>query len=314
MNEYPGLAYVPFARTRAVIINCGTKWVSSLALASTLAHVDCPVLVIDCESEDGSRAHFRKLAQDHGLRFDWLSWPLRPHPDALQKLFAHIRAEHVLLVDSDVELKSSSIFPAMQDALAHDPSAYGAGFIHESRWLDRAQGLPPNVGYYAERMWIPFVMLRAAMIRRALQDGASFANRRRFLNSSIGPSMARVLAIRYRVLGFSRLPLSNQGTRGEGRSINGQRPKFIEYDTGADLHAALENSGHKLARLPVAMWGDIHHYHGVTRARLVGPLRRLIKAAGFASRDTETEQATILSHVRERLGGQYGIQVDDLSA
>ena len=98
------LSALPVADEYAVIINCGTKWVTTLALLSALRHAAMPVLLIDCESCDGSRAHFETLAQQNELSFHFLAWPLRPHPQALDELFANIPATKVLLVDSDVEI------------------------------------------------------------------------------------------------------------------------------------------------------------------------------------------------------------------
>ena len=70
---------------QAVIINVGTKLVSTLALASALRFAGMPVLVIDCESDDGSFAHFSALQSR--LNFDLLAAPLRRHSAALDWLF-----------------------------------------------------------------------------------------------------------------------------------------------------------------------------------------------------------------------------------
>lgn len=43
---------------RAIIINVNTKLVTTLALLSTIRHAGMPVLLIDCESTDGSLRHF----------------------------------------------------------------------------------------------------------------------------------------------------------------------------------------------------------------------------------------------------------------
>src|SRR5690348_6414776 len=136
------LTDVPFTPMRAFIINCGTIWVTSLALASVLAHTDCPVLVIDCESKDASAAHFERLARACGLDFHWLSWPLRPHPAALDALFRSVPSDLVLLVDSDVELLSRRVFAGMTSQIAADTSAYGAGFLHGPAWMGQEHGLP----------------------------------------------------------------------------------------------------------------------------------------------------------------------------
>ncbi len=49
---------VPHTEKRAVIINCGTKEVTTLALLSTLRHTEMPVILIDCDSKDGSLEFF----------------------------------------------------------------------------------------------------------------------------------------------------------------------------------------------------------------------------------------------------------------
>jgi hypothetical protein len=311
MQMVAQLTDVPFTPTRAVIINCGTKWVTSLALASVVANTDCPVLVIDCESKDGSRLHFERLAQASGLRFDWLRWPLRRHPDALDALFASIPSDLVLLVDSDVEVSSRRVFAAMTSQMAADANAYGAGFVHGPAWMGPEHGLPPGTGYYAERMWIPLVLLRTAPIVRALQAGFSFANRRRFLEIPQWPRLSRLIAYRYRIRGIRHVPIPGRWRRQHVRAgeIDGQYPAFIEYDTGADLHRQLREAGHSFAGLPNDLWGDVRHYHGVTRASLGGRARRAAEKLRLAAVDAATEQASIATAVRSRLSDVYGIRV-----
>lgn len=303
------LTDLPFVPQRAVIINCGTKWVTSLALASVLSHTDSPVLVVDCESRDGSANHFEWLSRMYGLKFDWLAWPLRPHPAALDALFSAIPSDVVLLVDSDIEVRSRRIFEAMTSALAVGKDAYGAGFLHGPAWMGSDHGLPRWTGYYAERMWIPFVLLRTAPVRRALDAGSSFANRRPFLEIPNRPNLSRWLGYRYRIRGLRHLaiPGSRKRRRADRLQIGGRYPAFIEYDTGADLHRELQNNGHCFVRLPEDLWGDVRHYHGMTRAGLTGRLRRAVKMFGLASTDTEMEQASVLTEIKARLSEVYGI-------
>jgi hypothetical protein len=307
------LTDLPFTPTRAVIINCGTKWVTSLALASVVAHTDCPVLVIDCESKDGSAFHFERLARRCGLDFHWLRWPLRSHPDALDALFRSVPSDFVLLVDSDVELLSRRIFAGMTSEIAADPGAYGAGFVHGPAWMGPEHGLPSCTGYYAERMWIPLVLLRTAFIGRALEAGTSFANRRPFLEIPDWPHLSRWIGYRYRIRGMHhlRIPGRWRRHRSETVEIDGHHPAFIEYDTGADLHRELRNAGYSFARLPEALWGDVRHYHGVTRAGLAGRVRRAAKSLRLASIDTETEERFVVADIRSRLSDGYGIRLPD---
>jgi hypothetical protein len=305
------LTDLPFTPARAVIINCGTKWVTSLALASVLANTDCPVLVIDCESKDGSAFHFERLARSCGLDFHWLRWPLRTHPDALDALFRSVPSDFVLLVDSDVELLSRRVFAGMTSEIAADASAYGAGFLHGPAWMGPEHGLPSCTGYYAERMWIPLVLLRTASIRRVLRAGCSFANRRPFLEIPGWPRLSHWVGYRYRIRGMRHLRVPGRRARhGTQRvEINGQYPAFVEYDTGADLHRRLQQEGHSFARLPEALWGDVRHCHGVTRAGLAGRVRRAAISLRLASMETETEEGSIVADIRLRLSDLYGVRL-----
>src|SRR5437763_625603 len=104
----------------AVIINCSTKWFTTLALASTLKNTGLPVLVIDCESQDQSENHFAALSHERKWPITWLRWPFRPHWQALDQILAETTADRVLLVDSDVELTDPHLFTTMQRALDDD--------------------------------------------------------------------------------------------------------------------------------------------------------------------------------------------------
>jgi hypothetical protein len=107
------LRELPPVPVQAVIINCGTRWVSTLELLSTLRHAGLPVLVIDCESADGSERHFQLLSRQAGIKFHWLAWPLRPHGMTLDRLFSEIAADTVLLVDSDVDIRDAGLVDDM---------------------------------------------------------------------------------------------------------------------------------------------------------------------------------------------------------
>ncbi len=313
MQVVAKLGDVPFTERRAVIINCGTKWVTSLALVSALANTDCPVLVIDCESRDGSRAHFEWLAHNYALHFHWLTWPVRSHPAALNALFCEIRSNIVLLVDSDLEIRNDRVFRAMKTALAENEDAYGAGFVHGPEWMGPEHGLPPYCGYYAERMWIPFVLLRTELVRNALQTGFSFEARRPFLEIPNMPKLSRLIGYRYRVRGLCRLRLPTSRHRGgtEPSEFEGRRPAFVEYDTGADLHRGLQSSGHRFVRLPDERWADVYHHHGVTRANVAGFVRRAGKRLRLTPTSTETQQRPVLADIKARLTEIYGIRAID---
>ncbi len=302
---------LPPSTTQAVIINCDTKWVTSLALVSAQTYTDAPVLIINCESQDGSRRHFEALARAQHLAFHWLEWPLRRHGDALDALFREIPADNVLLVDSDLELRTASLFDLMLSRLNSDPNAYGAGFLHGPAWLGSEHGLPPHTAYYAERMWIPLVLLRTRAIRSALERGSSFRHRRTFLELQHNPKLARILGYRFRIRGLRhvRLPWGQTESDDGPLVIDGHRPAFIEYDTGADIHRDLLDHGSTFARLDERHWGDVTHHHGVTRTRLASGARQVAKSFGLTSTGAETSQSDVLAEVKQRLASVYGVEL-----
>lgn len=64
----------------------------------------------------------------------------------------------------------------MARCLGHfqNDEVFGAGFVHGPNWLEEAQGHPERVAYYQERPWLPFVILRAEMVRQVLTGAFSF--------------------------------------------------------------------------------------------------------------------------------------------
>lgn len=307
MKQISSLRDIGIGSTTTILVNCGTKWPTTLALASAVAHTDWPVVVIDCESTDGSRGHFARLAACHGLRFGWLEWPLRSHAETLDAIFTSITAPAVLLMDSDAEIADRRVADAMQAALDADANAYGAGFLHGPAWLGAPHGLPPDVGYYAQRMWVPLVLLRTLAVRRALDQGVSFAQERIFTELPNAPRLSRWLACRFWLPGLRRmrsLPLL------PGDERRNRAPAFVEHDTGARMHAALQAQGHAFAAIDVRLWGDVRHLHGVTRAKLAARLRTAARRAGLLKADNATAEEAVLSQVKQRLAQQYAITAD----
>lgn len=302
------------ANNRCVIINCSTKWVTSLALLSALRHAKCPVLLINCESTDGSRAHFERLARSNAVEFDWLEWPLRPHPDALDRLFDEIVDERVLLCDSDLELRSSAVVPAMQSALEASSQAYGAGFLHGPEWLGEAHGSEPFTGYYAERMWIPLVLLRTSVVRAARKRGLSFSGARRSGEFSRAPAPLRWLSRRRWMRWSDGSPARRRqpipGLPAHLALPNAPYPRFVDFDTGALLHAELQAMGHPFAPVDPALWGEVTHYHGVTRATVATGNRKLLQAMGLLSTKNESSQQAISAVVMQRLRNEYRVGDD----
>ena len=309
MNEIAKLSELAPAETQAVIINCGTKWVSTLALLSADRNTGCPVLLINCESRDGSREHFFQLSAKLKLRVTWMEWPLRPHHAALDQLFREVRSERVLLVDSDVELLSHRVFAGMSTLLSADASTYGSGFLHGPEWVGSAHGLHENAGYYMPRMWIPLTLLRTDAVRTALNSGLSFEGQRLFQDLTRFPRIARLLGYRYRFphLQQIRLPTRWRRDRSDSDGEAGTASaSFLDFDTGAVLHRWLLAKGYRFAALPRERWTDVRHFHGGTRTAVLNPLVRLAGQLGVAVTDHRSERS-ILEVVKGRLSSEYGL-------
>jgi hypothetical protein len=285
---------LPAAPERAVIINVGTKWVSTLALLSALRHVGMPVLLIDCEYGDGSLEHFKGLLRDH--EFDLLSAPLKKHGATLDWLFRNIPAETVLLLDSDVEILDEEIVRLSRNLLrtepGDEPEAFGSGFVHGPCWLHDH----PGVGYYQERMWIPFSFLRTARVREALGTGLSFLDRAIPNDLPFWPLASRILGLRFHLgmLRNTRLSWLNPLKR----TFYGHKPSYVFCDTGADVFQYLKyERGLSFAGFPAGMHRRfVTHFHGTTRQKL-------------DPEDTNTLQNVGMHEVRERLLVGYGMEM-----
>lgn len=254
----------------AVIINVGTKYVATLALLSTLRYAKIPTVLIDCESADGSLEWFGKLMDVHD--FHLLSAPLRQHGETLDRIFKEVEADRVLLVDSDAEMLNDTMIVQMRDMLNNLPGSYGAGYLHPAHWLERHyfSGLPiaAGIGYYMERPWIPFTLLRVEPIRMALSRGRSFMHR--LVRNDVAQStlLSRVLWERFRFVFFRKHRLSWLDiARGE---YNGEKPCYVSYDTGADIHEFLTRHlqlQFGTVTADFVPW-SVNHLSGITRAAL----------------------------------------------
>ena len=255
---------MPARSAEIVIINCSTRELATLALVSALRHGGLPVTVIDCESNDGSVEFFRRLQQQ--LPFNLAQLPLRPHGVTLDRIFSETSRDALLLLDSDAELLDPALVPAMRAALA--PGTYGSGFLHAGEWLSASHHGGEHKGYYAERMWIPCVMLDAAAVAEALTAGQSF--RQRVVGNEMPqwPWLSQLLWRRFRVPGLRHVSLTRLAAH--RRDYRGLKPHYIYCDTGADLHDYFTHRrGLRFADLGATWWPTaVAHYHGVTRRKL----------------------------------------------
>lgn len=289
---------MPTLKSSIVIINCSTREQTTLALVSALAHSSLPVTVIDCESTDGSVAFFRKLQKR--LDFELVERPLARHGITLDRLFRATDRDALLLLDSDAEILRDDVVPKMIEALGSD--TYGSGFLHRGQWLSANHLVAGEIGYYAPRMWIPCVLLAVEPIRAALAAGLSFAASVRCNEVPQLPWLARLLYLRFRVPGIARMRLDWLG--GTRNRHFGQRPHYVYYDTGAELHQRLvEDRGLAFAALPDGIWPlAVSHCHGVTRRKL-----------GWRMRNAADVDGTRREAVK-RIESIYGIAVPELNS
>lgn len=279
---------MPARTAEIVIINCSTKELTALALVSALRHGGLPVTVIDCESTDGSSEFFRELQQQ--LSFNLAHLPLRRHGVTLDRIFRETARDALLLLDSDAEILEPRLVPGMLAALT--PETYGSGFLHAGDWLAANHGGGDHKGWYAERMWIPCVMLDAAAVSEALTAGQTF--RPRVLCNEVPqwPWLSRLLYLRFRIPGLRRVTLDRLGPL--RREHGGRKPHYIYCDTGADLHDYLvRKRGLAFADLGAAWWPTaVAHYHGVTR-RALRPWMRNAADVGASRVEATTRVAKI---------------------
>jgi hypothetical protein len=286
---------VPHANERAIIINCGTKVVSTLALVSTLRHVAMPVLVIDCESKDGSLEHFLGLM--NRFPFDILSAPLRGHGNTLDWLFSSINADKVLLVDSDVEILDAGIFQFMREYI-DEPWTFGAGFINGPTWIDDVPGNALEGAYLQERLWIPLTFLKVKFIREALTAGVSFRARTIYNDLFFSPNLSYRLAClksRFSMLKRVHTPKFLR------RTYYGHSPSVVYCDTGAEM---LQHLKYK-RELAFAGLPDRFHKRYVTH---FGGLTRVVLDQMEIA---EPKKTSVQDEVRRRLYKHYGIVIED---
>jgi len=251
---YHDIAELPPAEEQVVITNISTKIVTTLALLSALKYAEMPVLILDCESNDGSFEYFSKLMKT--FKFDLLSAPLKEPGTNLDWLFSQVPIQKVLLLDSDAELLNSEIVKLAHEYI-DDENTFGFGFIDGPCWWEQhevvrmfpeqALSEPPR-GYYEERPWLPFTILKTSMIQEALQAGRSFYMRR--LCNDFAPSqlisrmllrrymLKRYLLERYHVSIFRNSDLS--WLNPFKQSFHGHKPSWILYDCGADVYEYLK--------------------------------------------------------------------------
>lgn len=226
---------------RAVIINVATEVVTSLAIASALRNLQMPVLVVNCTSEGVNKAFMDTLRDE--WNFDLIDLPLTVHGVMIDRIFREVAADRITLVDSDAEVLNADVMKRVRAAFDND-RVYGAGYVHQSDWLNDDNSSMHINGHtapvlYAERPWIPFATFRSSYIRYGLDNGATFREVYRSGGLVIDPAVA---------------------AKGQALIMHG--------DTGADMHAFMTNQGYHFDGPPPVADDAINHYHGVSRSAL----------------------------------------------
>lgn len=282
------LSGLPSSRFRAVIINHNTRLVTTLALLSALRYAGMPVLLIECESTDGSIEHFRGLAAD--LPFDLICVPLQKHGLTLDWIFKSVPAEFVLAIDSDIEILNAALVDFCKENIEF-PDVFGCGFVNGPLILGGPgfAGRRLDGALYVERPWMPIAMFNVAFVREALAAGVSFGDR--FVNNEF----ARLSAVP--ILPGVLRKIFRTGPGILRRAYHADfRPGAVYYDTGAMIYQHLKFVQHlSFAGLPLAAQGRyVSHFFGTTR--------NVIAPGSLNGADVPDIQAEVLRSLRMKYG------------
>lgn len=293
------LKQLPYKSSRAVIINCSTKLFSILALASVLKNTDLNILVVDCESNDGSFDHFLKIKKIYGERVELIKLPLKPHGLTLDFIFNGVDSDYLLLVDSDLEVLTPNIYNEMLNRLVLE-NAYGSGLIHAGEWMKKNEhGVADGTTYFMERMWIPLTLLNTKKIREVLQRGGSFLAKRDYRNKIITKKLTSILSKRFRMPGLRNYPHFL-----DVKIFNEVSPCVKEYDTGAQIHEIAKSLGFTFEKINNSFWSDVHHFDGITRAKHHSFIRSILFKLGVFPEEMENNlknsETIALTRIKEK--------------
>jgi len=276
-----------------VIINVNTKLLTTLSLLSALKHAEMPVLVIDCQSADGSFEYFSNLMKS--FDFDLFSMPLNRHGATLDWIFTHIHSNKVLLMDSDAELLNSDILGVFRGFI-DDEKTFGCGFVDGPGVM--SDDVHPRDGYYEERFWAPFVMLKTSLVQEAIREGCSFVAKTYFNDFAASQFLSRILMIRYRIPISKNIRLSWLDPF--RRSFHGHKPSYVVFDTGAEVYHHLKYAKDYLFIGFPAHFSEryVRHFGGVTRLLLQPEVDDRADSGLEVSLDSM--HAVILKRLREK--------------
>jgi hypothetical protein len=284
------LAELPTLDTIGIVIGIDTRIFTTLAVASAARHLRIPLLVIDGYSTDGSF----EVLRDIELPVEtWLiRMERRIHGIFIDKVISEIDARYVLLIDSDVEVKTPLAFEQMVAALTVKTGCeqpFGGGCTHGDHTME-TDAMPH--AWFCRRPWIPFAMFDRRRCLSLIREGHSFEA------VEIGNELplrffARLLALRWKMR-VTR-SWSFAWLRPFRKLRRGVRAAFYVYDTGATLYEAAELRDWHFAEIPWdTMIASVSHYDGATR---------------HARSARWTGHSDIELHILATLKTQYGIEL-----
>jgi len=304
---YTSLSDIPYRKEQAIIINVGTRFVSSLALLSTIKRGGMPVLLIDCSYQNRTDDFdfFKSLMSD--FSFDLFSMRLDNHGKTLDYLFRNLNTDFILLVDSDLEILDDTIVGLMRKYI-QKPNVFGSGFQHGGLWLEKKVHWEENRnGYYEERMFIPFTLLNVKKIREALEFGISFDIRQEYNLLHFNQNLSR------RILNSPKLNKLPFFRNYEYNIFNifkkvyhKKKPLIILHDTGSDIYMYLRyQKSYFFAGVDAntTIESDfVKHYSGITR--------RLMYDDPYNTTSVDVEYLNI----RQRLMYEYSFDYENFNS
>ena len=281
-----------YEKEYGVIINCGTRLSTTLAILSALRYLNMPLLVVDCKlptanEDDLDFDYLKKLQKTND--FMLISLPLRKHGETLDNIFTQLNTEYICLIDSDVEILNADAIKYMR-LHSRQEKVFGTGFTHGPH--NKPKGL--RNGYYAERMYIPFTFLSVAYCKQAIKAGVSF-NIVKVWNDFPCHTKSSQLIYKY----LTKYKFFDSIINLFRKNYDGYKPSVILQDTGANVYKYLKNKGLYFIGFPrYAENLYIIHFDGITRNTLNG--------------DTlGTKLNSVEMVIKQRLMALYGFDFDN---
>jgi hypothetical protein len=256
------LSDVPFAPMIGVIVSLNTRVFTTLAVASAARYLGIPLLIVECESTDGSYETLSRLVLPTQA---WIvRSPKQIHGVLIDRLMRELKSTRVVLIDSDVEVRDAIAFRAMQAAMdvavAGEDVTYAAGWAHGDH--DMSNDTMPHA-WFPRRPWIPFALFDRRICAELIAVGCSF-EATEVGNELPVPVLARLLAMRWHVSWARGWTFG--WLRGFRKQRRGVSASFYVYDTGALIYEAAEARKLRFGDIgQQTMEASISHFSGATR-------------------------------------------------